>query len=377
MAKNWYVGASSVAHKVKKAYVGVGGVAHKVKKAYIGDANGKARLCWTGKEYQYVLHGSDYKLRLYNINGTLVNTCTYGFNGYDAFIDYDDEQGKWFIACRNSNAVDLVGYWDGVATSITLKNIYDRFTGSHPELHNGRIYYRLGNTYGSIRAYNIATNTFTTVVNSTNNINYGTNDFVSEDYSRFYHINRFYLFYITGTTPTNVATFSLRCQEWSNACKSGNKLVQYGASDSKQLGLAVFDVKTKTFAKRTTNISLDMDLKDSLNYMYFKLLGIAFNRIYFTIPSTATNKSQLAYTPMFTSNGTFTYTLLDTARFSGQGGVIVGGDNIAIGTFSKIFSDDSANYKGYYRSTNGNTWTQVASPASACFYGGTNDHVDR
>ena len=48
MAKGIYIGASNTAKKVKKEYVGVGGVAKKVKKVYIGDANGKARLAWTG-----------------------------------------------------------------------------------------------------------------------------------------------------------------------------------------------------------------------------------------------------------------------------------------------------------------------------------------
>lgn len=48
MGKALYVGVSSKAHKGKKAYIGVDGKARKIKKMYIGDANGKARLFWSG-----------------------------------------------------------------------------------------------------------------------------------------------------------------------------------------------------------------------------------------------------------------------------------------------------------------------------------------
>lgn len=48
MGKAAYIGVSGTARKVKKAYIGVDGKARKIKKMYIGDANGKARLCWSG-----------------------------------------------------------------------------------------------------------------------------------------------------------------------------------------------------------------------------------------------------------------------------------------------------------------------------------------
>lgn len=48
MAKGMYLGVSSKARKGKKAYIGVSGKARKIKKMYIGDANGKARLFWSG-----------------------------------------------------------------------------------------------------------------------------------------------------------------------------------------------------------------------------------------------------------------------------------------------------------------------------------------
>lgn len=54
MAKGAYGGVSSKARKVK-GYVGVSNIARKLKKAYIGDSNGKARLCWSGYDYNNVL----------------------------------------------------------------------------------------------------------------------------------------------------------------------------------------------------------------------------------------------------------------------------------------------------------------------------------
>ena len=43
-----YIGVDGKARKVKGGYIGVDGKARKIKKGYIGDANGVARLCWSG-----------------------------------------------------------------------------------------------------------------------------------------------------------------------------------------------------------------------------------------------------------------------------------------------------------------------------------------
>lgn len=48
MGKKLDIGVNNVARKGKKAWVGVDGKARKVKKMWIGDANGKARLCFSG-----------------------------------------------------------------------------------------------------------------------------------------------------------------------------------------------------------------------------------------------------------------------------------------------------------------------------------------
>jgi hypothetical protein len=62
MGKGMYIGVDSKARKVKKMYVGVDGKARKVKKVYVGDANGKARLCWSGELglYLFTMTGSSY-----------------------------------------------------------------------------------------------------------------------------------------------------------------------------------------------------------------------------------------------------------------------------------------------------------------------------
>ena len=43
-----FIGVDGKARKVKGGYIGVDGKARKIKKGYIGDANGVARLCWSG-----------------------------------------------------------------------------------------------------------------------------------------------------------------------------------------------------------------------------------------------------------------------------------------------------------------------------------------
>ena len=55
MAKQLDVGVSNVARKGKKGWCGVGDKARKIKKMWIGDANGKARLFFSGGELVY--HG--------------------------------------------------------------------------------------------------------------------------------------------------------------------------------------------------------------------------------------------------------------------------------------------------------------------------------
>ncbi len=53
MAKGMYIGAGSVARKVKKAYLGAGGVARKVKKAYLG-VGGVARCVFSGEGVELI-----------------------------------------------------------------------------------------------------------------------------------------------------------------------------------------------------------------------------------------------------------------------------------------------------------------------------------
>lgn len=48
MATGFYIGVDGKARKIKGGYIGIDGKARKINKGYIGDANGIARLCWTG-----------------------------------------------------------------------------------------------------------------------------------------------------------------------------------------------------------------------------------------------------------------------------------------------------------------------------------------
>lgn len=50
MAKKIYIGANSVAKKIKKAYIGIDSETKQIKKAYIG-VNGVAKLCFSTRTY--------------------------------------------------------------------------------------------------------------------------------------------------------------------------------------------------------------------------------------------------------------------------------------------------------------------------------------
>ena len=104
MAKGAYGGVSSKARKGKKLYVGVSNVARKVKKMYIGDANSKARLCYSGYDYNngvvYIYSGASFsgKPRV----GTIDN-CIQG-NNYSELPDLPSTQ-------FNGNASWYGFYW--------------------------------------------------------------------------------------------------------------------------------------------------------------------------------------------------------------------------------------------------------------------------
>lgn len=94
MGKAMYLGVSSKARKSKKAYIGVSGKARKIKKMYIGDANGKARLFWSGtnaaklvvalsdthemySDYSHIFTADDYK-NIKNITVTALSVANSG-----------------------------------------------------------------------------------------------------------------------------------------------------------------------------------------------------------------------------------------------------------------------------------------------------------
>ena len=106
MAKALYVGVGGVAKKGKKGYVGVGGVAKKIKKMYVGDANGKARLAWSGgggyrflisQQNAYAPNGANY------ISSTNANPPTSGYTSTGqpisspAYILYDKKREQFIL----------------------------------------------------------------------------------------------------------------------------------------------------------------------------------------------------------------------------------------------------------------------------------------
>lgn len=122
MGKGMYLGVDSKARKVKKMYLGVDGKARKIKKVYIGDADGKARLCWSGftpmfvgMTPNYLLTSTDGK----NWNGSelpfsmslsqnfYMLGMTYGLGRYwtanGRYLAYSDDGLSWTIVKTNSS----------------------------------------------------------------------------------------------------------------------------------------------------------------------------------------------------------------------------------------------------------------------------------
>lgn len=113
MAKGMYLGVSGKAQKVKKAYIGVDGKARKIKKMYIGDANGKARLFWSGRP------NATRWLTVYTMGGT---SAFYSTN-----LSSWTEKTSAFVSARGVTFGDgkfyLVGYSQG-GQGYALHNIY-------------------------------------------------------------------------------------------------------------------------------------------------------------------------------------------------------------------------------------------------------------
>ena len=104
MGKKTYIGVDSVARKVKKAYIGVDNVARKIKKMYIGDADGKARLFFSGGDFPFT--GVVYPN--YEYSSTNKYLCYQTWNG----SDFSDEKSiLWSNMYTNSN------YYNGFAVS--------------------------------------------------------------------------------------------------------------------------------------------------------------------------------------------------------------------------------------------------------------------
>lgn len=116
MAKSAYIGASNLAHKIKKMYVGdADGIARKVKKAYIGDANGKARLCFSGEAFSTVVipySSSDAQTYYESVEKTPTSSSwvaktlparIQGAGGYAML--WDGKRNRYYYCCYGSSVV--------------------------------------------------------------------------------------------------------------------------------------------------------------------------------------------------------------------------------------------------------------------------------
>ena len=143
MAKSAYIGVSSKAKKVKKMYIGVGGVAKKVKKAYIGDANGKARLCYSGGyEYNkgFVIVGYSNQIRVGDIdeclkaNGTSYSTVSKPANWDSAGVYFWLNEHLYYMYLSYSSSTykatlylsripDSGGTWTVLANAVDVPDL--------------------------------------------------------------------------------------------------------------------------------------------------------------------------------------------------------------------------------------------------------------
>lgn len=352
MAKNWYVGASSVAHKVKKAYVGVGGVAHKVKKAYIGDANGKARLCWSGDDTLYAYRESNNnKIHLCKPDGTEIASVavdsTADYNSYMSMIRYDKEQNNWVMTHKNSNG-DHIGYWNGTSSSaITMRRIYYSLN-SNFLVHDGYIYFcDNGNTESPIRKMNYKTGEVTAVT-ATASI-YNIKGFITKDYSTFYVMGIQGTGYVNASAYTALRSVSPSINTYSKARIYGNKLFLVGCSGSSNLYALVFDVDSKTTVRRNLTVS-NADLRNCFT------LGGGFDRMYFVRAGSSSYSGNVCYTTFPNSDGTLTYTDVSPALSMGSSGeyaYISGNSEFAIGRIGDTYK--------LYKSSNGTAWNQIHS----------------
>lgn len=361
MAKNWYVGASSVAHKVQKMYVGVNGVAHKVKKAYIGDANGKARLCWSGDETQFAYY-SNGKFYLCDSNGTVINSVnapsSWDTNQQRSW--YDSTNKRWVFAGGRFNSTQYVCWWDGNASIVT--SAARMVDGQNATLKNGKLItmryasgsysivemdYQTGSTTqigttwsGGYRSgYGINKNTSTLYYTTTS----------SSDANKPYKVQKY-----SGGSTTNIYTGTQSYVHYRPVNQYKNYYItSYDGGTDNQFTFNVLNMNTNTY----------VTAKVSVGYtVWSEFLGCAFGRIYCASPKNSTYTSDSAhreyqemhYIPIPTQSGTFTRTIVmpSNAPYRTDYTHIDGGDKFA------VIDSFYTSYPSYY-SRDGVTWTSI------------------
>ena len=132
MGKKLDIGVSNVARKGKKAWIGVGGKARKIKKMWIGDANGKARLCFSGSDLvsRRLVVSTNNSHAYSDDNGV---TWTVINNNGLTYSTSSDTNGERVIATRDgdepSNPQIIRYTLDGVAWTVLNAITSDRTSG--------------------------------------------------------------------------------------------------------------------------------------------------------------------------------------------------------------------------------------------------------
>lgn len=117
----FYIGVDGKARKVKGGYIGVDGKARKIKKGYIGDANGVARLCWSGIDSVFANNSWEEIIAVCQ-TGQVPETWAVG-------------DQKAMTIGGTEYLVDIIGknhddYYDGSGKAPLTLQIHDLFGGS-------------------------------------------------------------------------------------------------------------------------------------------------------------------------------------------------------------------------------------------------------
>lgn len=263
MGKAMYLGVSGKARKVKKAYIGVDGKARKIKKMYIGDANGKARLFWSGSDVNpYLLisftnasggwrsasaTADDFGSTNWNIRPTrdshifTIGSSTYkSYRGRIAFC-----YGKYFMNYNQCLMYSTDGdTWTKVGDVL--------FSGAYPRIMNGKLCY-IGSSSSPATMYvvesdlTVTTQTMSATFNTQGNYNHiylqGTFQFYNGYY---YFVTSSGFSYGSQAGASGNGSFALhKCPVGSN---SVSRVLEFGSWSYNYSGTTMYKMDRSIYA---------------------------------------------------------------------------------------------------------------------------------